>query len=151
MIPHLCLEFPEAVVYVPQLRKTCRCFIEGLGASPEDVNDIELLIGELATNAVRHAQGQGYQVDVEFFAERSTTVLTVIDRGHGFLPEAVAPQGTLRTDTLPSASGEGRFGGWGLSLIYSIADRVEILPTVPKGTTIRVEKALRSIYAASER
>jgi anti-sigma regulatory factor (Ser/Thr protein kinase) len=137
----LSLDLPEAVAYVTTLRKTCRCLADNLGLSHEDADDIELLLGELATNAVRHAHGDGYRVEVEFTSERA--LVTVIDRGVGFLPDSQPDPGTTRPDDLGGETHPERFGGWGLPLVRSIADRVEIVPTHPQGTTVRAEKVFR--------
>jgi len=141
MILRLSFDLPQAVNYIGHLRKTCRCLLEHLRIEDKDVDDIELLLGELATNAVRHAQGsESYHVAVEFFEDHATVI--VADNGVNGFPSHLYPTGSSRTDTLNEA-GEERFGGWGLPLIYSIADEVEIVPTVPSGTTVRAEKRYR--------
>jgi serine/threonine-protein kinase RsbW len=146
----LALDLPEGPKYVASLRKTARCLLESVGVGRADLDDVELLLGELATNAVLHAtdgaDSRGYRVEVEL---RGRLVrLTVSDRGPGFPAEALPPPGTARAD--PAAPGaEPRFGGWGLPLVYSIADRVEIRPNLPRGAVVRADKRLSGCCASS--
>ena len=141
MILRLSFDLPQAVSYIGHLRRTCRCFLEDLRINDKDVDDIELILGELATNAVRHAQGiDSYHVAVEFFNDHA--VVIVADTGVNGFPAHLYPSGSTRRDTLSETS-EERFGGWGLPLIYSLADQVEIMPTIPNGTTVRAEKRFR--------
>lgn len=140
MILRLGFDLPEATSYITHVRKTVCCLLESLGVSKEASEDIETLLGELATNAVCHAQGGGYTVEVEVDEERVTVIVT--DRGAGFSPLNLPEPGTLRPDPLGSEE-MPRLGGWGLPLVHSLADHVEILPTEPHGTTVRAEKLIR--------
>jgi anti-sigma regulatory factor (Ser/Thr protein kinase) len=137
----LCFDVSADISNITHLRKTARCLLESLGLSRENTDDVETLIGELSTNAVRHAYAHTekgtYKVSLEFHENR--VIVTVIDEGVGFVEDAVLPPGSLRTDTFSS---ENRFGGLGLPLIHAIADHVEIRPTDPHGTTVRAEKTL---------
>lgn len=130
---------PEAVQYIAHLRKAVRCMSLGLGISIPAADDLETVIGELATNAARHAKGGNYHVTIEFFASR--VVVTVVDSGAGFDLDTLPLPGTLRLDEfggdIPS-----RFGGFGLPLVHSIADRVHISANEPRGTIVRAEYAL---------
>lgn len=147
MILRLSFDLPQAVSYIGHLRRTCRCFLEYLHIGDKDVDDIELILGELATNAVRHAKGiDSYHVAIEFFDDHA--VVIVSDNGINGFPPHLYPSGTARADTL-SEMGEDRFGGWGLPLIYSIADQVEIMPTIPNGTTVRAEKRFRAFQKSA--
>lgn len=136
----LAFDLPEAVQYIAHLRRTALCFLEGMGISREDANDVELLLGELATNAVRHARGGSYHVDLEFFQDRA--VVTVRDSGVGFSSDDLPPPGARPFDLL-HPEGEARIGGFGLPLVHSIADSVDIQPNVPQGTVVRAEKRFR--------
>ncbi len=138
----LSFEVPPALSNITHLRKTARCLLESMEVSSQDTDDVETLIGELATNVVRHAQTDSgnYRVSLEF--QETCVIITVTDQGAGFVEDAVLPPGTLRSDTLLE-EGEERIGGLGLPLIYAIADHVEIKPTDPHGTTVRAEKIIR--------
>lgn len=141
MILRLSLDLPEGVSYIPSLRKTTSCLLQSVGVPKADVDDIELLLGELATNAVLHAQSSGYRVEIEFHSDR--VVVVVADSGKGFSETDVTPEGTPRPDPF-EGDGSERIGGWGLPLVRSLADRLEIAPNVPCGTRVRAEKLLHS-------
>lgn len=136
---------PEAVRYVAHLRKTVRCLCDGLNVSEQDSDEMETVIGELATNAVRHAGGGSYRVNLEFFGSR--VVITVIDKGHGFDTGEVESPGSFRLDSL-AEDDSFRFGGFGLPLVYSIAEHVAIEPNHPHGTIVRAECKLHPSLAS---
>ena len=75
------------------------------------LDDIRLLVSELVTNAVRHADGpQGGEVELDVTIESSRVRVEVADPGAGFDPQP-------RDDEMD------RPGGWGLYLVDRIADR----------------------------
>jgi anti-sigma regulatory factor (Ser/Thr protein kinase) len=111
-----------------------------LGFCAQDADDLETLLGELSSNVVRHANAEKYHVSVDFLEGRF--IVTVIDKGVGFSIGDSVPA-TLRPDTLPGRTGE-RIGGLGLVMVHSIADNVQIQPSVPQGTTVRAEKRMKT-------
>jgi anti-sigma regulatory factor (Ser/Thr protein kinase) len=141
----LALDLPPGPRYVSCLRCTARSLFESLSLPRTDIDDIELILGELATNVVLHAGGGGYHVEVE--VDGDAVRVTVSDQGVGFPAEGLALPGTSRNGPWGE---EGRFGGWGLPLVYGIADQVEILPNLPHGTLIRAEKRVSAGLVADE-
>lgn len=133
---------PESVQYVAVLRKTAQCFLEGAGVSREDIDDVELMIGELATNAVRHAQSSIYHVELDLFLDR--VVITVRDEGVGFSNKSIEPPGERPFDNVYTEEEiVPRIGGFGLPMVGSVADQLDISPNQPQGTVVRAEKQLR--------
>jgi anti-sigma regulatory factor (Ser/Thr protein kinase) len=104
-----------------------RAVIAGNGALPADVrDDVLLLLTELVTNAVRHANaGPDTTLRVELRQRSRTVRVAVYDEGPGFAPQA-------------SALGGGDKGGWGLRLVDRIADFWAIIPTAT-GTCVWFE------------
>lgn len=131
----LSLKLPEDFSHIAMVRRVTRDVLVAFGVVPQDVDDIESVLGELATNAVRHARNRNYTVDVAL--SEGKVVLTVSDEGAGFSRDDVAPPGTIRPDGGTEAE---RIGGWGLPLIEMLTDHVEFLPNVPHGTIVRAEK-----------
>jgi anti-sigma regulatory factor (Ser/Thr protein kinase) len=121
------------------VRRVTREVLASYHASGEDIDDVETLVGELVTNAVRHSRASHYRVQLDLSGDRAT--VTVIDDGVGFSREETLPPGTTRTDP----SGEERIGGWGLPLIEMLADSVAFLPNEPHGTIVRASRQLRSL------
>ena len=74
---------------------------------PGTSGDLMLLVSELVTNAVRHAQGDAFEVRLE--VKSDLLRLEVHDDGAGFVPE-IAP------------SDDG-CGGYGLYIVDRLADR----------------------------
>ena len=138
----LCFDLPGSIHHVAHLRKASRCYVESIGLAKADVDDLEMILGELSTNVVRHAKRgdhDDYHVSIEFTADRY--IVHVIDQGMGFCPGDTPEPGTSRPDTL-SETNEERIGGLGLVMIRAIADTVDIFPTDPHGTTVRAEKRI---------
>ena len=75
---------------------------------PDTVDVIRLLVTELVTNSVRHAEAQA--VDMRVHVTRNFVRLEVTDRGPGFEFEA-------------REEGQDLEGGWGLYLVDRLADR----------------------------
>ncbi len=140
MVLRLALELPEERAFVRTTRQLGRTFLEELGVVTEDVDEIELIIGELCTNVIRHAHSAEhcFQVLLEFSAEQ--VVVEVADKGAGFLPEGIAPPGTERAD-FPDM-GHPRVGGYGLRIVELLTDRLEFHAKAGDGTRIRAEKRL---------
>ena len=135
----LSLELPEDVAHVSMVRRVSREVLASYHAVNQDVDDIEVLVGELVTNAIRHAHASRYRVVLDLFDDH--VVVSVIDDGVGFSRDNVPPPGTSRLDS----AGEERIGGWGLPLIEMLADSVQFLSNDPQGTTVRVEKRLKTV------
>jgi anti-sigma regulatory factor (Ser/Thr protein kinase) len=75
------------------------------------LDDIRLLVSELVTNAIRHADGGGSgDIGLDVSIERGCIRVEVADPGPGFVPRE------RDSDT-------SRPGGWGLYLVDRIADR----------------------------
>ena len=68
--------------------------------------------------------------------------MTVTENGVGFAKDDLSPPGVRPFDLLHT-EGEERIGGFGLPLVHSIADRVDIHSNVPHGTVVRAEKRFR--------
>lgn len=139
MILRLALELPEDLAYVRITRILGRALLEHLQAERADIDDIEILVGELCSNVLRHAQSNDgkYHVILEYFSDH--VCITVEDRGPGFSFKDVPLVGTRRADF---AGGE-RIGGYGMQLVQKLADHLEFYRTDPHGTTVCAEKKIR--------
>jgi anti-sigma regulatory factor (Ser/Thr protein kinase) len=94
-----------------------RALLAGNGALPSSVrDDVLLLVTELVTNAVRHAN-----------AGPDAVVRVELRRGSDFVRVAVSDEGAGFTAKAPLEPGQA--GRWGLALVDRIADRWAITPT----------------------
>lgn len=133
MILKLALDMPEDIGMVQVARLIARTLLTNMNVDDADVGDLELLVGELCTNVVRHADSdeQRYRVALEFFADH--VQLMVEDRGKGFSFKDVPEAGTERPDTI---TGGERIGGFGMRLVEALADRLEFRRSDSQGTTV---------------
>jgi len=138
MILRLSLDLPQDENYVGTARILSRCLLEDIKVTKPTIDDVEIIVGELCSNVIRHAQSKAkhFLVNLEYY--KPQVVIMVTDAGKGFTQEDVLPVGTSR----PDGEGGERFGGWGLSLLEGVSDKVDFTVTDPHGTTVRVEKKL---------
>jgi anti-sigma regulatory factor (Ser/Thr protein kinase) len=115
-------EYDASPDSVADARRLARIVLEETGAK---VPELDLVISELAANAVRHA-GTHYRVEIS--VEGGTVVVGVHDHSSA-LPQKRTPQ-----------PGEG--GGRGLLIIESIARRWGVHPIDGDGKTVWAELPL---------
>jgi anti-anti-sigma factor len=117
------LSFPAEARVLASVRRTMRQWLNGQGASPDEVHDLVLACNEAATNVLEHAYGPGGGLlEVEATRDDQRVSVTVRDRGQW------------------RSAREGEQGR-GFLLMHSLVDAVEVLPG-PAGTEIRLHRAL---------
>lgn len=138
MILNLSLDLPEDGYYLRIARLLSRTLLEHLRVINRDIDDIEIVIGELCANVLRHSGSDDgrFRVMLEYYNDRID--ICVEDKGHGFSLSNLQPAGTERADF----DGGRRLGGFGLKLIESLSDKVEFHTSDPHGTTARATKTL---------
>jgi anti-sigma regulatory factor (Ser/Thr protein kinase) len=124
------------------------------GVDPRDVDNLEVLVAELATNAIRHTRAPSFRVDLQLY--EGLAVITVTDAGKGFERDKVPVPGSERWDTKwfegeQEAGGnklavqQPRIGGFGLPMVETLADQVEYLPAYPRGTVVRARRRVAMV------
>jgi serine/threonine-protein kinase RsbW len=93
------------------------------GFGPEDVYDLKLAVTEAATNVIRHAAVESYEVEYRVFPR--AVEITVIDAGGGF---------NVADLTRPS---DGH-GGFGLAVIRDLVDELVLDSTEGGGTKLKM-------------
>ena len=95
--------------------------LAGFGA--EDVYDLKLAVTEAATNVIRHAAVENYQIEYRVLPR--TVEITVIDTGGGFNAADLtrAPDG---------------HGGFGLAVIRDLVDELVLNSTRGGGTRLKM-------------
>lgn len=147
MILRLSLELPEELAYIRITRVLGRALLDHLQVAKADIDDIEILVGELCGNVIRHAQSSEdrYHVLLEYFSDHVKIV--VRDRGAGFSFKDVPLAGTSRADF----DGGVRVGGYGMQIVQGLSDHIEFRRTDPHGTTVCAEKTLHYCSEAAAR
>jgi anti-sigma regulatory factor (Ser/Thr protein kinase) len=131
MLVRFALDLPDDTVSVPLCRHAVRVVLEHLKIAPDRRYEIELALGEAATNVVRHAYPHpGHQYRVELEISENKVCLTVRDQGQGFARELV-----------PDPD-EEQLGGRGIQLIEQIADVVWFECVKGQGTKLVAEFAV---------
>ena len=129
------LTLPPKPEYVSLARLTIASVANTMGFSIGDVEDLKVAISEACTNALSHSQNKQESYDLSYLIGDQHLEFTVSDRGMGFEPDAITP---------PHLDGQ-QIGGFGLFIIKSLMDRVEIVSKKGSGTSITMIKNL-SIY-----
>ena len=97
----------------PEAAAEARHALDGLAEQVPDgrIPDVRLLVSELVTNAVRHANlDTGDVIELVIELADATLRVEVRDPGGGFVPSAPSPD-------------PARPSGWGLYLVAELADR----------------------------
>ena len=93
------------------------------GFGPEDVYDLKLAVTEAATNVIRHAAVESYEVEYRVFPR--AVEITVIDAGGGFnVADLTRPPDGL--------------GGFGLAVIRDLVDELVLDSTEGGGTRLKM-------------
>lgn len=133
MLIRLTWELPAENAHVPLCRRTVRMLLEHGRVVEEDIDGIELIIGELCANVIRHAykDPDGRYV-VEVALDDMELRLSVTDSGCGFNQADLPPE--------PRFS---EIGGMGFFLISHFADRFEFQAAEGGGSAITASRTLR--------
>lgn len=148
MILRLVLDMPEDQAFLRLTRVFGRTLLTHMKVVDDVVDDLELVVGELCSNVVRHAcsEMKRFRVALEYYPDNVT--LTVEDHGNGFSFRDVPAVGTLRTDF----DGSMRVGGFGLQMVRSLSDHLEFYRVDHNGSVVKAQKQLRyqTVEAAAE-
>lgn len=105
--PDLRQRLPRSPEAAGQARRFMRDLLADMGAARESVENAELVVSELVTNAVRHGEGA---IQLRVSLEAASARIEVVDEGQGNV-SAVRPRE-------PDES-----GGWGLHIVEQLAER----------------------------
>jgi serine/threonine-protein kinase RsbW len=126
------LTLPSSPEYVLLARLVVAQVGRLAGFGPEDVYDLKLAVTEAATNVIRHAAVENYEIEYRVLPR--AVEITVIDAGGGF---NVA-------DLTRAPDGQG---GFGLAVIRDLVDELMLDSTEGGGTRLkmirRVSEGLR--------
>ncbi len=105
------------------------------GFGPEEIYDLKLAVTEAATNVIRHAAVDSFEI--EYQARPKVVEITVIDTGGGFEVD----------DLTRTPDGQG---GFGLTVIRGLVDEV-ILNSTSEGTRLKmIRRASSSVKNTDE-
>lgn len=125
------LKIPSRAEYVLLARLVVSQVGELAGFDQQDVYDLKLAITEAATNVIRHAEVDSFEI--EYRPSPGEIEIIVKDAGEGFEAE----------DLMGDPSSQG---GFGLAVIQNLVDEVVLETTAGGGTRLRM---IRQPSAAS--
>jgi anti-sigma regulatory factor (Ser/Thr protein kinase) len=92
--PPMRVSVPTRFEALSGARARVRGWLEGMGATPDVVDDLVIAVGEALANAVEHAAGDpGRPLELECRMERGDAVIRVRDRGRWRPPVATPHRG----------------------------------------------------------
>jgi serine/threonine-protein kinase RsbW len=117
------LTLPSSPEYVLLARLVVAQVGRLAGFGPDDIYDLKLAVTEAATNVIRHAAVQNYEIEYRVLAQ--AVEITVIDTGGGFnvADLARAPDGQ---------------GGFGLAVMRDLVDELVLDSTEGGGTRLKM-------------
>lgn len=127
------LVLPSSPEYVMLARLVAGQVGRLVGFEPEDVYDLKLAVTEAATNVIRHAAVESYEI--EFRALPGAVEVTVTDAGGGF-----------QVSELPDEPYD--HGGFGLTVIENLVDELAV---ESKGDGTRMRLLRRAVGAIEDR
>lgn len=129
------LELPSSSEYVLLARLVVSCVGQLAEFEPEDVYDLKLAVTEAATNVIRHAAVDSFQIEYRILPR--LVEITVADEGGGFDVEKLAGR-------------PGEHGGFGIAVIRSLVDEVILDSTAGGGTRLTMIRRATSPEQISE-
>lgn len=119
----LALDVPARPTQLAHARRTVRRWLRDQGVTEEVANEVLIACGEACANCVQHAyDGAAGHLHVDARREDDDVVVVIRDGGHWRTPAE-------------------RGGGWGLALMRSLMDSVEVEHTA-RGTTVTLRRAV---------
>jgi serine/threonine-protein kinase RsbW len=117
------LKLPSSPEYVLLARLVVAQVGRLAGFGPEDVYDLKLAVTEAATNVIRHAAVENYEIEYRVLSR--AVEITVIDAGGGFNV----------TDLTRAPDGQG---GFGLAVIRDLVDELVLDSARGGGTRLKM-------------
>ena len=107
-----------------------------MGFQADEIDEIRLAVVEACINAFEHSASTDNKVYIRYLVSEQTQTLRILitDRGRGFRPEM------LRRPSLEESLEGRRRRGWGIELIRTFMDNVQI-ESSEQGTTITMVKS----------
>lgn len=128
------LTIPSSSEYVLLARLVVSHVGQVAGFGPEEIYDLKLAVTEAATNVIRHAAVDSFEI--QYRALPGEVEITVSDAGGGFEVNDIAPPV------------EGQ-GGFGLSVIRNLVDEMTIDSTAGGGTRLKMVRRAGASATAS--
>ncbi|KNZ41339.1 ATP-binding protein [Acetobacterium bakii] len=132
------LSLPTKHDYVSLARLTIASVANNMGFSIGDVEDLKVAVSEACANAISFSMTTETTYDLTYSVGEKDLTITVKDTGEGFEPDMLLKR--------PDNIGDPLGSGFGLFIIKSLMDNVEIVSEKGIGTSITMVKNLPTVY-----
>ncbi len=116
--------------------KLASVIAESMSFNDQQIEEIQLAIIESCINAFEHSKSPDQSVVIEYTIRRDELELKVTDNGIGF----TSGNKTKRINSQPDLYPDMRKRGWGLEIVTTLMDSVDIM-SGEDGTTITMIKS----------
>lgn len=127
------LSLPDKPEFISLARMSAAAMANLAGMSYDVIQDIKVALSEACTNALRYGCTNDNHYTVEMSLDNEGLNITVSDTGDGY-----------DFDQLKDPEIGNQVGGFGLFIIRTLMDKTEIKSEKGQGTTISIQKKLRS-------
>jgi serine/threonine-protein kinase RsbW len=121
--------------------KLASVIAESMSFNDQQIEEIQLAMIESCINAFEHSKSPDQSVVIEYIIRRDELELKVTDNGIGFTPG----NNTNRINNQPDLHPDMRKRGWGLEIMMTLMDSVDIM-SGENGTTITMIKSKNDSY-----
>lgn len=118
-------------------RVTVAAFMTSLNPTVEEVSDVKTAVSEAVTNAIIHGyENAVHKISIHCRTKGKTLYLEIRDEGKGMedVQQAMEPLFTTKPELERS--------GMGFSFMEAFMDRLEVISSPGKGTTVKMEKII---------
>lgn len=127
------LILPNIPEYIALARYSASMVANSAKMNIEEIEDIRVALSEACTNAIQYGCTTCDHYEVKFVLDDENLTISVIDHGVGYDYNSIKEP----------ALGE-QVGGFGLYLIRTLMDNLEVDSVKGQGTTVKLQKNLRS-------
>lgn len=127
------LRFPANEAYICLARYAAAAFANNYGFDVERIEDIKLVVGEACNNAVLYGDNKLNDIELSLSFRKSVMIIEIRDQGFGFNP----------SNCNEPIIGQTEEGGFGIYIMKTLADKLEVKSAEGDGTTLIIEFALK--------
>lgn len=138
------LEFDSKSQNESFARMVVAAFVSSLDPTIEEIADIKTAVSEAVTNCIIHAyENKEGKITLKCKIEKNTIMIEISDKGKGIvnIEQAMEPLYTSKPELERS--------GMGFAFMEAFMDKLEVLSTPGVGTTILMEKEIKSAASKS--
>ena len=142
MLNQIKASFPAKSVNESLSRMIISSLVCQLDPTIDELADIKTAVSEAVTNCIVHGYGNDPNGDIQLYAcyyNDNSVKIIIKDRGRGIPDIKKAMQPLYTTDQ------SGERSGMGFSIMQSFTDKIKVISTPGRGTTVVFEKKINKL------